>query len=370
MRLIHHKIDFLSTKTCSSWNNFYKGINDFHFTTLYGYNNISSLTSAYVLNSFVSFFEAQGAGGAILFNTSNPNSYLLVEFTTIVNCISNGEGGGIFYGSKGNCILSKLCGCNCSTINHNKIFASLTVTGYKNKNEIYDSSFSYSKKETKNYMIHLSNGKIVVKGVNSSYNTCNILSGISLDASYSGSSSELISGTTSYSVFSNNTAKSSGIVFLDWQISGNAEHVMISCNIIANDQSESSTSYGVISATSKATIKNSCIIDNKGKYMFKQYNNYVSIFQNCTVDSGYELAGTTLIELSKPETSFMNIISCLSTAFCEAQIAIKTSMKKNYFRNNTCRRNHKTRCFNKFVQIAIFIRIIPTKSLFDAKKNI
>ena len=123
-----------------SWEDFFK-VSSPTAKRVTSHEEFSSSSSVYVTDSLVAYSVSAGNGGAILFSSSSDDSFLLVERTTIANCRSNGQGGGIYFGNKGHFILSKVCGFNCSTTgNYHRPFAYVVVSGYGYENEMHDTS--------------------------------------------------------------------------------------------------------------------------------------------------------------------------------------------------------------------------------------
>ena len=68
---------------------------------------------------FVSLENKDGNGGSISFESGSTDSKLVVERTSIVGSSASKKGGGIYFNSEGQCILSKLCGFKCNSLEMN-----------------------------------------------------------------------------------------------------------------------------------------------------------------------------------------------------------------------------------------------------------
>ena len=193
---------------------------------------------------------------AIDFSSSSSSNKLLVEYSSFNTCSSSGDGGAIYFGTSGQCVLSSVCGVKCNTGNSQwGQFCYVWVSsGETNKNHIIDSSVTLTKQTNARSTLYHWNGDVSCKGVNVSNNQVYCFSGIYiLNPSIS---------SISFSSFRNN--KASNYICLDFVSN---THQMTNTNIIENNQQ--STSYGIIYASKSEVTMIHC-----------------SVFGNCETGSG------------------------------------------------------------------------------------
>lgn len=251
-------------------------------------------------------------GGAICVSSSS-STKLLVEKTLFFRCktTTSGEGGAIYFGSEGNCVISQVCGNECSTP-ENRPFSYVDCTnGAQYKNDILDSSISLS---TSSYFQAISNwdGKIEYNGLNSSFNTC----GYNTACGVWTSRASDVTGTISFCSFINNTATTCRILI----IGNNANNMMKSCNVIKNEQKDKSNS-GIIHSDGVLEIKDSCILENIATYELYggSSTNTITVY-NCTLDPNINSKKNNYVTIaSTVSNSFILALVHLSTGNCEAK---------------------------------------------------
>jgi len=345
-----------------AWEDFFENVCSPGTTTVSGYKSFSSGTKVHISCSFTSYIQSATDGGVIYFNSSSDESYLLVEKTTFFHIRSNGSGGSIYFRKQGHCILSMICALNSRTISNQYQFAFIVVSGKGYKNECYDCSITRTENPKYKYNLYQTKGTIVTRGVNMSRNRCDIYPGNSIGPTHSSSST--YTGFVSYSTFANCTAVTSGIVYWSWNDNPLVQEKITSVNIIDNNQNETSTTYGIISLHCKATIENSCITGNKGKYLFVQFNNFESILRNCTVDSYYSVSGKIPTVVNCPSTAFINIIPFINDAICEVVIALSKGKQMSCM-ISTCKPNKKRSPeLSKLARFIFILNILPSSDIW------
>ena len=163
------------------------------------FNNFLNIECYIFLCKFLNLFNNGSEGGAILFNNNN-NYELLIEECIFINCSSSKQGGAIFFKNSGSCILNKICGSKCFTLNNEYYpFAHIGITNLL-KSELHDISISecFSTNSNTWATINLENGIIKIYNLNSSLNKHIGVTGI-----YIFNPSTL---NSSYNTFYNNSA--------------------------------------------------------------------------------------------------------------------------------------------------------------------
>jgi hypothetical protein len=269
-----------------------------------------SVTNAYVYNCLFRSLTNSNDGGA-LYCSSSVNK-LLVEQSSFISCrTTSGSGGGVlFYNmGKGECVLSRICGFDCSATVYGQFARIITRTGINYKDHVNDTSLTHSLVMSSNiiYTLDLNYGNTLCPSVNITNNVCR-----SQTALYCYPSSS-DTGCVSYSSIVNNTANDYNCIYLT---NSGSSHYIDTCNILNNKQA--SSSYGTIYAYANLLIKDSCILGNNiGKTVF--YQNYASAkitISNCTIDN-YMSSGSVVFT-KIPESSFIHALSHIATQSCDS----------------------------------------------------
>jgi hypothetical protein len=296
-----------------SWSDFFQGSPSSNYNGLTSRLSVTSGT-IYVFNSFFKKVEyLQGAGGAINFTSSEDSSILLVEETTFLNCVSSGNGGGIYFYNKGNAVINKICAINCSTTGGNGNFYYNFVSNTKYyKNEINLTTVS-SIESARGNTLYLYYGTIQISKINESFIYCLHTAAYRIEPS--GSAGE-ITGMVTYSTFYNNTATSYRCLNFG-SCSSRILYKMVSCNVIKNAQS----SEAVISFFESTEVEGTCILQNYGSSILYNGRTYTVSLSNCVTDFGSQTTGTITIK-NVPATTFINSLTHFASAECEAMYEV------------------------------------------------
>jgi hypothetical protein len=298
----------------TAWNDYFSGTTPTNLPSqTYTSRPTPSGPSVYVLNCLFRSITSGSTGGA-LYCTSV--TYLLVESTSFFSCkTSSGSSGAIyFYNGGGQCVLYEVCGYDCSTPSNNGFqFVYIVVNNtVSSKNYFNYSSISRCVNGVSYswYILGLGNGKICCPSVNISMNKCYG----QLIYCYPLSDSNSVTCSFSYSTFTNNIANWATCI---WLWTSGAKFEIKSCNILRNTQG-SLDSEGTIYTTGYLTIYDSCILENKANYIFRQYySSYPTTLSNCTVDStsnnGYLTIKNTVTK------SFILALNHMSTLNCHSE---------------------------------------------------
>jgi hypothetical protein len=251
---------------------------------------------------------------------------LLVEQTSFVSCwTSSIRGGAIHFESttNGECILSKICGFNCSsTYTSGWAGGQCVITCTKNdatyKNYVNDTSFTHSLIEGKDsrYVMYLIYGHILCPSVNITDNKCT-----SYTATYcgpvTGSSMSDIFCMTYSSIVNNTSNGGHSCLWLDR--SGSSQRID-TCNIINNKQT--SSEQGTIYTYANLLIKDSCILgNNENNKVFYAYSSNKITISNCTIDDNIFTNGRYYGSVTVIKTitnTFINALSHISTHHCDS----------------------------------------------------
>jgi hypothetical protein len=269
--------------------------------------------NVYVSSSLFSGCISTSDGGAI---SSTTVKYLLFESTSFFSCSTNNQdGGAIYIKSSNEIILYEVCGYDCCSTH--------TGDGDGQFAYIYTSnaasdkiSFNYSSitrcvgwESASWRTLQLFNGKICLLSVNVSMNKCKYETGI-ICGPYKDSNSVTFSLT--YTSFTDNIATGCYIIHLT--TSGSMQEIKY-CNILRNTQG-SLSSGGTIASYGNLMISESCILENKADYIFRQESSYTITVSNCIVDStsndGYLTIKDTVTK------SFLLALNHMSTQNCHS----------------------------------------------------
>jgi len=245
-------------------------------------NRLNPTANNVYVHDCVFLYCSSSSNGGALYCSSNVYK-LLVEQSSFISCRTSFEGGGIYFRSVtyGECVLSKICGFNCSLTysgNNWGQFAYITTksNNITSKNHVNDSSITHSLKncDDSKYSLRLNSGQILCPSINITNNVCYCYSALGCQATSSGTC------CISYSSFVNNTVNEGyGCI---WLYGSNSSHYIDTCNILNNNQN--SSEYGTILIYANLFIKDSCILgNNEGKKVFYA-SSYKITISNCTID--------------------------------------------------------------------------------------
>jgi hypothetical protein len=268
----------------TAWSDFFPGSPTANFSSqTYNSRQYSSSTSVYVSNCLFQSCTSSSDGGAIYCYST---TYFLVESSSFFSCTTSDTWGGAirFHDTNnGQCVLHKVCGFDCCSINTGGTSGQFVFIQVKddasNKNYVNYSSISrcVNERSSSHYTLYLYYGKIYCPSVNSSMNKCNYYSGIYCSPFVDSSS---VTGSLSYSTFSDNNAFGHTCIRFG---RGGAKYEIKSCNIIRNTQD--TTSYGTIYTYGVLNIEDSCILENTASTIFcSSSSSYPITLKNCTVD--------------------------------------------------------------------------------------
>ena len=131
--------------------------------------------------------------------------------------MTSGQYGGAIYVTGSECVLSRICGFNCSVTSSSGYWGQFVYTytksGITYKNHVKDSSFTHSILEnlTPYYALGLNDGNILCPSVNITNNKCFVCPALYCQPSGSPSSDTCC---ISYSSIVNNTARAWGCISL------------------------------------------------------------------------------------------------------------------------------------------------------------
>jgi hypothetical protein len=282
--------------------------------------------NVYVHDCFFQSCSSSSHGGAISCGSSVYK--LLVEQTSFVSCsTSNQRGGAIYFYSTsyGECILSRICGFDCSSTNPSNSWGQFAHTNTKTdatyKNYVNDSTFTHSTNwNSGSYeTLWLQYGNILCPSINITDNSYYGWTALLCRPTTGTSSPTPYPSCLSYSSFVNNTAN--GEYCCIYHENSGSTQCIDSCNIINNKQT--SSSHGIIYASGNLLIKDSCVIgnDEKNKVFYVSSSSYKITISNCTIDDDIftngRYSGTVTI-IKTITNSFINALSHISTYHCDS----------------------------------------------------
>lgn len=290
------------------WSSFYHDSPEVNISD--GSNPVSKSTQLNYFVKFCIFYQIRST--SISFSSTTENIKVLVEDTLFSTCSSEGNGGSIFFGDKGQFSQNRDCGYRSKTTS-NGVFCDITVsTIYKNK--IFDSSISYSGDEYNQgtYNIYFT-GSCNVSNINT---TKAMTYGRSLYHFVDVNDESVISLST----FANNSHKRTDESYYSSAIYGTTSSVIFNifcCNYLYNIGSKHSESSLIYSKSLKTTISNCSFIGNKGMTFrfFRDAGELVAeycYFADNQKDSGKPKIKNTILELSMALLSHIKIKECAS----------------------------------------------------------
>jgi hypothetical protein len=350
----------------TAWNDYFTGNPTLMQSTLFEEIQTPSET-VYILNCLFISITSTSAGGALYCNSV---TCLLVESTSFFSCKANGRGGAIYFHniSSGQSVYYEVCAYDCCStgglfgqFSYNILYDDPSTKNYINYSSIVRCGTVISNPAA---TIDHHRGTHCYLSVNMSMNKCYDRSGISDSSSNSNS----FACSISYSSFTDNIATSHNCIQLR---SDGAKYEIKNCNIIRNKQGDLGT-QGTIYTCGITNIENSCILENKATYIFRQYSSYAITLSNCTVDStssnGYLTTRNTVTK------SFIHALNHMSTQNCHSEydsaayltpiIQSPTSSKKQklYYSREICFLQARLSDVVSLANILIFNFIYPYSS--------
>jgi hypothetical protein len=305
----------------TAWNDYFSVSNPTNYNSQTFISKLtSSDTSVHVSNClFGSITSSSGHGGAISVTSV---SYLLVESTSFFSCkTSSGYGGAVYFYNKnsGQCVLHEVCGNDCYTFYSTSygqfVYIAVSDTA-SSKNYVNYSSIARCISETthSNFNLYLYYGNICCPSVNISLNKCYARSGISCQPLVDSNS---VTCSLTYSSFADNIATGNACIQF-WRRGSKLE--IKSCNILRNTQ-VNIDNEGTIITIGNLMIEDSCILENKAKYIFYQEDSsFIITLSNCTVDSTSK-TGSLIIQNTVTK-SFIFALNHMSTKNCHSEYDI------------------------------------------------
>jgi hypothetical protein len=302
----------------TAWNDHFPAANPTNFSSqTYTERQTPSAASVYVSNClFKSIYSTNGNGGALCCTSA---TYFLVESTSFFSCRTSYQVGGAVYfhnSGSGQSVLYEVCGYDCcSTYSYNPwyMFARIEVNNaLSSKNHFNYSSITRCVSEESRawYALRLNCGNVCCPSSNISSNKCY---GQSIFCQPFCDSNSVTCSFT-YSSFADNIDVGYTL-FILWM--DGAKYEIKSCNILRNTQGELG-SEGTIYSSGNTMIEDSCILENKATYIFRQSSSsYTITLSNCTVDStsnnGYLTTKNTVTK------SFILALNHMSNLICHAE---------------------------------------------------
>jgi hypothetical protein len=312
------KFDFLKRTFADVYGNSYNPTN---FTgPVYTQTLNTNDNNVYVHDCVFSYCSSSSNGGALICGS---NVYrLLVEQTAFISCSTlSGAGGGIYFSNSasGECVLSRICGYNCSSTGSGPFAYIYLKNDVNNKNYVNDSSFTRSLKKSGSpaRALYIFNGNILCQSVNISNNECDSYSGI-----YCRPTASSVSDTCciSHSSIVNNTANGRhGCIILG---DSGTSMTIDTCNILNNIQTDYSSNEISFYVHTYLLIKDSCVLgNNQGKRVFHVTTSGKVTLSNCTIDddifSKTRYSGSVTIT-KMIERTFINALLHISTQKCDS----------------------------------------------------
>ena len=258
-----------------SWNEYYSNPStplSALYKREYRSNKAAHSGSQHVFRCFFVKCTAVRGGGILV----ESETKLLIEETSFFSCEANsGRGGGVYFNTEGSCISSRVCSYKCKANISGQFSYVLFPDSLDHNNTMRDCSISGTNNPNRNVEISLKYGLIHVSSINSSYNSCDVYSGIGVESSSNISSDCLVS----CSCFTYNLMKRYSAL----RFQGDNKHEMRKCNVINNTQKELGYN-GAISAPCFLDIYDLCIIENNAEFSIYQSNNGTINIYNTILD--------------------------------------------------------------------------------------
>jgi hypothetical protein len=299
----------------TAWNDYFSptsttNLNSETFNSRQNHSN----SGVHVSNCLFRSISSSSNGGALYC----ASTYFLVESSSFISCNTCSNGGAIYFSNSdgGQSVLHEVCGYDCCTTHPSYPSYQFAYICVKNdissKNYINYSSISRCVSENLKSLctLYLCYGKTFSPSVNMSLNKCHEQSFYfhpSIDSSS-------VTCSFTYSSFSDNNLTGYSLFYLRM---GGAKYEIKSCNILRNTQVSLSTE-GTISTWGTTNITDSCILENKAKYIFYQGDSsYTTTLSNCTVDSTSNNGHLTI--RNTVTKSFILGLNHISTLNCHSE---------------------------------------------------
>ena len=250
------------------------------------------------------------SSGGVIYYESTKESKMLVDLSSFDFCTGYSNGGAIFFGNEGECVLDSLCSYYCTTNagRPSGQFCWIVVSSdSKTKNEIFDSSIIASKKQAWITMYY-QKGNFSCKRINVSNNEIDCHSGIVI-------SNPSIS-LTSFSTFNNNSASGYNCIWCS-----SITHQITHSNMIKNNQI--GNSFGIIYAENAEIEMNHCYLlenanNNHGTVFYANLDGSKIICFNCSLtDDQKDFIGQVSFTIS---AGFINSYQYLEFEKCDASL--------------------------------------------------
>jgi hypothetical protein len=277
--------------------------------------------NVYVHDCFFQSCSSSSDGGAL--NCGSTIYKLLVDQASFISCrTSSTKGGAILFESttNGQCILSRVCGFDCSsTHTGSNSWGQFVYMTVKNdvtfKNYVNDSSFTHSSNTIIDSYEALrpQYGSVLWPSVNITNNVCYYFTAFLCHPTTGTGSPVSETFCISFSSFVNNTADNNNVMY---HTNSASSHRIDTCNIIGNKQTGSS---GIIYSSANLHIKDSCIIGNENR-VFYASSKTITI-SNCTIDDDIFTSGRCYGSVTVNKTiskSFINALSHIATQRCDS----------------------------------------------------
>jgi hypothetical protein len=300
----------------TAWSDYFTGTPTLIQKTEYGTNQTLSNTNVHVSNCLFRSITSSNNGGAL---SCSSVSCLLIESTSFFSCKTSSNYGGAvqFYNiNSGQCVLYKICGYDCRSthtgISHGQFSRIFVYNVATSKNYFNYSSVARCVTEISNsyFTVLHQYGKVSCISVNITMNKCYCRSGI---ISQPFNEKNSVISSLAYSSFVDNIAIWYTCIQL-W--TSGSKHEIKSCNILRNTQG-TLDSEGTIYANGNVMIEDSCILENKATYIFRQSLSYTITLSNCTVDKTTNTGGFSI--QSTVTKSFILALSHISTQNCASE---------------------------------------------------
>jgi hypothetical protein len=330
--------------------------------------------NVYVHDCVFQSCSSSSDGGAI--SCGNTVYKLLVEQTSFISCkTSSSNGGAIYFNSQtnGECILSRICGFDCSST-YSDSYGQFSNTYTKNdvayKNYINDSSITRSSnwKKGSYETLRLQYGNILCPSTNLTNNMCYYYTALLCWLTKGTGSPVSVTFCISYSSIINNTNSGGyGVFYHDNSVTS---HCIDTCNIINNKQNISS--YGAIIASGNLFIKDSCILGNNenDKVFYVSSSSSKITISNCTIDDDIftngRYAGSVTIIKTITKT-FINALSHISTHLCDSYfdsygtLSAKPNVPSQISRCLlSCNCRYQTNDLLRYIQFIFLLTFLPS----------
>ena len=123
----------------------------------------------YILSCEFNTCSSSSSGGAIFVNSSS-STKMLIEESVFESCEAIKDSGAISFKSGGNCVISRICGFNCSASGGYAFYWIQCTNDINTKNELKDSSICSCHGSSE--FIRNDEGTVIYSRINSSFNKC------------------------------------------------------------------------------------------------------------------------------------------------------------------------------------------------------